>query len=373
MAKKFIRNSEKSVQKYRLLVQILFVIICIWIGIEFYLFVEFLESNGNTTFVERPPGAEAFLPISALMSLYYFIQTGIVHNAHPAGLFIFLAVVTVSLVFGKSFCSWICPVGAISEYIGEFGDKLQKKLFKKIYRLPRWLDYPLRSLKYLLLAFFAYSIFFMMTLPALEAFLNSPYNLISDVKMYYFFAEVSQFVLIVILVLFVLSIFVRNFWCRYLCPYGALLGIASLLSPNKIHRNEQNCIDCNLCSKACPSQIKVDKISTVISDECTTCMSCIDVCPVADTLELKNIVTKKKFKKGFIAATIAALFIFVMSIGMFTGNWQNDISKQTYLKLYKKKDSLGHPRSPEDFKELNELAKSGDKNGSKTSKRSLTN
>jgi polyferredoxin len=263
-------------------------------------------------------------------------------------------------------------VGALSEYIGEFGDKLQKKLFKKIYRLPRWIDYPLRSLKYLLLAFFVYSIFYMMTLHALEAFLNSPYNLISDVKMYYFFADISRFALIVIFVLFVLSIVVRNFWCRYLCPYGALLGIASLLSPNKIHRNEANCIDCSLCTKACPSQIKVDKITTVMSDECTTCMNCADVCPVADTLELKSIVTKRKYKKRYIAAIVTAMFLFIMSIGIFTGNWQNDISKQTYLKLHKKKDSLGHPRSPKDFEELNKLAKTGENNGSNTRERNLT-
>ena len=83
MAKEYIRNNEKPIQKYRLIVQALFVLICLWIGIEFYFFVEFLESNGTSTFVERPPGAEAFLPISALMSIYYFVQTGIIHHAHP--------------------------------------------------------------------------------------------------------------------------------------------------------------------------------------------------------------------------------------------------------------------------------------------------
>ena len=373
MPKKYAGNSERSIQNYRLLVQLLFVIICIWIGIEFYSFVEFLESNGNTVFVERPPGAEAFLPISALMSIYYYVQTGIIHHAHPAGFFIFLAAVGVSLTFGKSFCSWICPIGTLSEYIGEFGDKLQNKILGKIYRLPGWADYPLRSLKYLLLGFFVYSIFFMMTLYALEAFLDSPYNLVSDIKMYYFFADISQFALIVIFVLFILSIFVRNFWCRYLCPYGALLGIASLLSPNKIHRNEQKCIECSLCSKACPSQIKIDTIATVVSDECTTCMNCADVCPVADTLVLKNIVTQRTQKKKYMAVYIVAIFFMVISVGMITGNWQNDISKETYLKLNERKDSYGHPRSPGEFKKLNELAgrrekeesKSGDKNMSR--------
>jgi polyferredoxin len=293
------------------------------------------------------------------MSVYYFVQTGIIHHAHPAGFFIFLAVVTISLVFGKSFCSWICPVGTLSEYIGEFGDKVQRKLFKKVYRFPGWLDYPLRSLKYLLLGFFVYSIFYTMTLYALGAFLDSPYNLISDVKMYYFFAEISPLALKIILILFVLSIFVRNFWCRYLCPYGALLGIASLLSPNKVHRNQATCIDCNLCTRVCPSQIKVDRISTVISDECTTCMNCADVCPVADTLELKNIITRKRFRKSYLAAAITVIFLLFLSLGMLTGNWQNDIPKQTYLKLHKKMDSLGHPRSPDEFEELNDLAKRG--------------
>ncbi|MCF8432071.1 MAG: 4Fe-4S binding protein, partial [Melioribacteraceae bacterium] len=276
MPRKYIKNTEKSIQLYRSITQILFILICIWIGIEFYLFTKFIESPGSAVFVERPPGAEAFLPISALMSVYYFIQTGIIHDAHPAGFFILIAVIAVSLVFGKSFCSWICPIGTLSEYIADFGDKIQKKLFKKVYRLPRWLDYPLRSLKYLLLGFFVYSIFFTMSTIALRMFLDSPYNLVADVKMWYFFADISKTSLIVISVLFFLSIFIRNFWCRFLCPYGALLGIFSLLSPQKITRDPISCIDCALCAKACPSNIKVDKVKTVFSDECSTCMSCVD-------------------------------------------------------------------------------------------------
>jgi polyferredoxin len=80
-----------------------------------------------------------------------------------------------------------------------------------------------------MLGFLVYSVFFLMTDLAVKAFLDSPYNQVSDIKMYYFFANISQFSLIVISVLFLLSIVIRNFWCRYLCPYGALLGISSLL------------------------------------------------------------------------------------------------------------------------------------------------
>jgi ferredoxin len=58
-----------------------------------------------------------------------------------------------------------------------------------------------------------------------------------------------------------------------------------------------SCIDCGLCAKACPSLIKVDKVKTVISDECTSCLNCVDVCPVADTLDLKTSILQKRFQR----------------------------------------------------------------------------
>ena len=128
---KIIKNNDKPIQKYRLYIQLLFVVIVVWIGVEFYLFTTFLESGGNTEFFNRPPGVEAFLPISSLMSLYYFFISGTIHPAHPAGLVIFIAILTVSFVFGKSFCSWICPIGFMSESLGDLGEKIQKRIFKK--------------------------------------------------------------------------------------------------------------------------------------------------------------------------------------------------------------------------------------------------
>lgn len=284
------------------------------------------------------------------MSLYHFFITGEIHWSHPAGVFILLGAIIMSLIFGKSFCSWICPIGTISEYLGDLGEKI----FRRKIKLPRWLDYPMRSLKYLLLGFFIYSIFFLMTAASLRAFLDSPYNIAADLKMYYFFADISQFSLIVISVLFFLSIPIRGFWCRYLCPYGALLGITSLLSPLKIRRNTNTCIDCAKCAKVCPSFIKVDKVNTVISDECTSCLNCIDICPIADTMTLKPIGSKLTIKPKIAAVSILGLFLLIIGLGMITGNWQNKLTIDEYRYHLKNMNSYGHPTGTKEIKKLNE-------------------
>ena len=346
------RNREKPIQRYRLAIQIAFVLLCIWIGVEFHFFVKYLESGGAAGSAVRPPGVEGFLPISSLMSLYYFFLTGQVHWAHPAGLFILVAIIAMSFVFGKAFCSWLCPVGTLSEFIGDAGEKL----FGRRIRVPGFLDYPLRSLKYLLLGFFLYSIFFAMSTVALQAFLDSPYNIVADVKMYYFFADISQFALIVIGVLFLLSIVIRNFWCRYLCPYGALLGLLSFLSPTRIKRNPVSCIDCGKCAKACPSRIKVDKVNSVFSDECTSCMNCVDVCPVAETLELKTTVGNHRVTKRWVAIGVIAIFLVITGLGIFTGRWQNTVTTEQYIEYQKNVAAYGHPTSSEDIATFNREA-----------------
>lgn len=342
--RKIKRNTERSIQRIRFLVQLALLLLCIWIGIEFHLFVKYLESGGTTTWVARPPGAEGFLPISSLMSLYDFFLSGELHPAHPAGVFILIAVLAMSLLFAKSFCSWICPVGTISELLGDLGDKL----FRRRIRLPRWLDYPLRSLKYLLLAFFLWAIFGALGATALRAFLDTPYNKVADIKMYYFFADISQFALVVIVALVLLSIPIRNFWCRYLCPYGALLGIFSFLSLHRIKRNPSTCIDCARCARVCPSSIKVDKVLTVVSDECTSCMQCLDACPVADTLELKGAVGGRVINKKLVGVGVIATFLLIAGAAMLTGQWQNNISREEYLYHQQYLKGYGHPTGFDD-------------------------
>ncbi len=244
---------QPNIQWYRKIVQYLFLATVVLIGIKFSIFVNQL-ANGISPTVTRPPGIEAFLPISSLISLKYWLVSGIFNQVHPSGLIILLMALATGLLLKRGFCSWICPFGLLTEYL----NRLHRLIFRKNVKLPAWLDYPLRSLKYLLLGFFLWAIALQMDAVELEYFIYSPYNMVADIKMLYFFQNVTALAFRVLVVLLVLSVLIRNFWCRYLCPYGALLGILSFLSILKIHRNAETCTNCQKCTRTCPVDIAID-------------------------------------------------------------------------------------------------------------------
>jgi polyferredoxin len=158
---------------------------------------------------------------------------------HPAAFFLFVSFALISLLFRKAFCGWICPVGTVSEYLWKIGQCLVGGNF----RIPRSVDLPLRSLKYLLLGFFLYAVI-TMSAAAIADFVASPYGLVVDVRMLNFFRFISITTAYVVAALIMASLLVQNFWCRYLCPHGALMGVISIFSPARITRNESACIDC---------------------------------------------------------------------------------------------------------------------------------
>ncbi len=178
-----------------------------------------------------------------------------------------------------------------------------------------------------------------MDVPALKMFMESPYNKLADVKMYLFFAQISFFALTVILILTLLSTFIQNFWCRYCCPYGALLGIGSLLSPFKVTRNLSSCIDCELCSKECPANIQVHTLTRVRSDECSGCYACIEACPVKYTLQMKSGKSNKSISSWVFGLLLAGIFTAITGFAMLTGHWRNSISSGEYLQRIKNIDS----------------------------------
>ena len=230
------RKGDKT-YRVRILVQTVFALTCVLLGIQFKRFVSAAKA-GELPLPHRTPGVEGFLPISGLMGLVDWFYQGTLNTIHPAATIIFGTVVTLSILLRKSFCSWVCPIGFLSETLARLG----RRLFGRTFRIWRFLDIPLRGLKYLLLAFFAWAIF-NMSADSLNAFIESAYNRLSDVKRGLFFVNMIGVGLNVLLILTVSSMLVKGFWCRYLCPYGALLGLFSWMSPAKIRRDPVSCID----------------------------------------------------------------------------------------------------------------------------------
>ncbi|MBX7183714.1 MAG: 4Fe-4S binding protein [Vicinamibacteria bacterium] len=329
-----LRDRRRRIEWSRHFVQAGFLLAVLLIGWQFRRFVHGLETGQVAG--TRPPGVEGFLPIAALLSLRHLFATGEVHRVHPAGLVILLLALALGLLAKRAFCSWVCPVGTLSEMLAA----LSFRIFRRRMSLPRFIDVPLRSLKYLLLAFFVYVICFQMGPAAVADFLDSPYNRVADVKMLYFFEQITPFGLRVLLVLSFLSIVIPYFWCRYLCPYGALLGAASLLSPLKVTRHAASCIDCNLCTRACPSRLPVARLPRVRSDECFACLSCVAACPVPRALRVETPSPwRQPVRPAVFAAVVVSLFVGGTLLARALGLWHSAVTVDEYARSIRNIDS----------------------------------
>ena len=336
--KKLVRRfAPDRSQAIRRSVQAAFVVLNAVIGIEFYRWVRFYETAGATPYAQRPAGVEGYLPIAGLMNLKALLLTGRIPAIHPAGMFLIACFLTISFVFRKAFCSWLCPVGTLSEALWKLG----RWAFGRNLGLPRWIDIPLRGLKYLLLGFFLFAVA-SMSASEIDSFLRSPYGLIADVKMLNFFRYLGETAVIVLVVLAGLSIVIQNFWCRYLCPYGALLGLTSLFSPLRILRSPEPCIDCGKCAKACPSSLKVDELIQIRSAECMACLECVAVCPAEGALYL-SAPRRRRISPWALAAGIAILFLGTVGFAKAIGRWDTVLSRHVYMELVPHADEASHP------------------------------
>ncbi|MFQ5686807.1 MAG: 4Fe-4S binding protein [Candidatus Scalindua sp.] len=389
--------------RFRWISQISFFILTIYVGWMFYLFVRYCETGGVTVYVTRPPGVEAFLPIGDFMGLKYFLGTGNIDPLHPAGFIIFASILVTSILFQRGFCSWICPVGTISEWAWRFGDLIKSKFNKGVrywleafpvkltcglsmistpivalllldmisfasfkspnmkfifplmivaiiipFAMPRKIwparveDSIARAWKYTLLAFFAVNIVIKMPAEQIGLIIaKAPYMKVADIKMMKFFLTLSMLAIIILSVIFIFSVFNKNYWCRYFCPYGALIGILGWASAIRIVRNKKTCIDCSKCTVACPVYIEVEKKSIVYDVECLGCYDCVDSCPVDGALDMKLLGFGRKIHYAVYAGLVVGLFVVFMNTARVTGYWHNNVSVQEYTELVR---DLDNPR-----------------------------
>ncbi len=122
------KTNRSYIRKIRYIVQWSVFSIVLYAGIGFCFFVKSIENNVSPM-VARSPSIDWFMPIGALMAFKLWITDGIFDPIYPAAIVIFIGAISLSFLLKKSFCSWICPVGTISEIIWKIGEKAFGKNF----------------------------------------------------------------------------------------------------------------------------------------------------------------------------------------------------------------------------------------------------
>ena len=292
------------------------------------------------------PDFEAYCPFGGLQALGSYmtmdsLSCSMTSTQIMMGVVLFIGIV----LFSRLFCGYICPLGTISEWLGKLGDRLKVRITPT-----GFVDYALRLLKYALLF-----LTFYFTLKSSELFCKKfdPYyaavsGFDSDVELWWAIIAIGALVLG--------SVFFRLFWCRYLCPLGALsaifkfswwfLGAMGLyvilllagldipyiwplliitaggyilevarmdrVRPDPVHitRNTDTCTSCGLCSEKCPQGIDVASMEKVTHTDCNLCGDCLHACPEKDTLQIN-----RRNMKWLPAAVLGALIVLGVTAG----------------------------------------------------------
>jgi NapH/MauN family ferredoxin-type protein len=251
------------------------------------------------------PTVDALCPFGGLEGLYSILASGTwLRRLAPSAMVLLVVLVVMTLLFGRIFCGWICPLGTL----GEWNSRLGSRLGIKKRELPPKVDGVLRWLKYLVLLVIIFATWKAGTLvwrgfdpwvawmhlsAGWEEFVESPWS--------YF----SLFVLVI-----GLSLFIERFWCRYLCPLGAFLAPLQKISIFKIRRSKDDCIHCHRCGPACPVRLDPEKKDVERSAECIACGRCVESCP-----------REKALFFGTSSRKISVLVLGILSISLFFGGY----------------------------------------------------
>jgi len=260
----------------------------IWIRrvVQIFFFVFVALISVNHTLAESGGGIpllssaslHSLCPFGGVITIYQYATVGtFVQKIHESAFVLMIIGFALAILFGPVFCGWVCPLGTIQEWMAKWG----KKLFRRRYNhfIPARIDNILRYARYLVLAWVVYVTATSGTLIFAE---YDPYFALFN----FWSSEVAIGGLVILGLTLVLSFFVERPWCKYACPYGAVLGITNLFRVFKIKRAESTCKADGACSIMCPMNIPVDSVKTVRNHQCISCLECTSeaICPVASTV-----------------------------------------------------------------------------------------
>ena len=251
------------------------------------------------------PPVHALRPFGGMESLHGFLSSRTwLRRVAPSALILLVIVAVVTLLLGRVFCGWICPLGTI----GEWTAKISRRMGIRPRELPEPLDRPLRFLKYVVLVVI---LGFTWKLGTLAWRAYDPWvawmHLSAGIQE---MAEAPWSFAVLFGAVIGASFFIERFWCRYLCPLGALLAPLQKLSLFKVRRSEEHCIHCHLCSKSCPVRLDPESTAVMASAECIACGACVSACP-----------KEKALFFGTRSRVLSVTAIGLLGVGLFLGGY----------------------------------------------------
>ncbi|MFH1748086.1 MAG: 4Fe-4S binding protein, partial [Planctomycetota bacterium] len=216
--------------------------------------------------------AERWCPFGGVEAVYnYFAVGSMTCSLGVSNFYILGTILLLTLLLRRAFCGYMCPLGAIFEWLQAGVRKLGLRSLGVPYRLDR----ALALLKYVVLVVILY---FTWTAGELLFRGYDPcYVLISRHG-----KDITMWAYVISGVFVLASLFIVVPFCRWFCPLAAVFTPFSRFGLARVKRSAETCIDCGICNKACPMGIQVDRVAQVTAARCTSCLDCIPVCPKKD-------------------------------------------------------------------------------------------
>lgn len=219
-------------------------------------------------------------PFGGVETLYSLITAGrTIQKIHDSAVVLAVLATFLAVLAGPVICGWVCPLGSIQEWLGKLG----KRLFKHRYNtfVPARAHKVLRYFRFVVLVWVIY-----MTATSGKLLFENvdPYYAL----FHFWTSEASLAGVIILAVTLAASLFVARPWCKYACPYGALLGLFNKIRIFTIRRQPATCVSCRRCDRACPMNIDISTQRSVRDVQCISCLECTSdrSCPVKETVGL---------------------------------------------------------------------------------------
>lgn len=210
---------------------------------------------------------------------YIFTQIGVGERIEITSFVTILIVVCAyTILFGRFFCGFACAFGSLGDAVHALYRFVFKKLKKKPFLIPEKWTEKLDKLKYLVLTAIVL-LCFAGVYGKLKG--TSPWDVFSMVRAGNLkFAGYAAGLIMLIVILAGMCVEER-FFCRNLCPMGAVFSLLPVFPFLALHRDRENCIKgCQACTRKCPSGIGLPEDGSIrVEGDCFQCQKCIDTCP----------------------------------------------------------------------------------------------